>query len=284
MKRSLIELHTAVLIMGGTGLFAKMITLPASDIIALRCVVASLALLAFVKATGSRLGLMNRTDVGWIIAMGVIIAVHWVSFFTSIQLSSVAIGVIAIFTYPVMTALMEPLFFPEPIDRRNLAVAVLVFAAIYLAVPDGAIGSRTGLGAAFGLFAAFLYSLRNILYRKHLKHYPSSTIMFYQVAIAAAVLIPFLSPGIDLFIDYRWVYLIALGVIFTAVSHTLYVQGLQAIRASTVGLISCLEPIYGMILAAVFLAETPGVKTVAGGLIVVAAAIYTSVRVNREGE
>lgn len=284
MKRSLIELHAAVLIMGGTGLFAKTITLPAGDIIALRCAIASLALLAFVKLTGTRLRVTNRTDVGWIIALGVIVAVHWVCFFTSIQLSSVAVGVIAIFTYPVMTALMEPLFFPEPIDRRNLAIALVVVVAIYLAIPAGATGSRVGLGAALGLLAAFLYSLRNLLYRRYLKHYPSSTIMFYQVAVAAVVLLPFLSPGIDLVIDYRWVQLIALGVVFTAVSHTLYVQSLRAIKASTVGLISCLEPIYGMILAAFFLAEMPAVQTALGGVVVVGAAVYTSVRVNREEE
>jgi drug/metabolite transporter (DMT)-like permease len=284
MKRSLIELHIAVLIMGGTGLFAKAITLPAGDIIALRCVIAAAALLAFVAMTGMRLAITAFSDAAWIIVLGVILAIHWVAFFTSIQLSSVAIGLIAIFTYPIITALLEPLFSVEPLDRRNLAIAVVVFAGVYLAVPGGAGADTSALGAAWGIIAAFLYSLRNVLYRKYLRSYPPGTIMFYQAAIAAAVLLPFLTPGIDLVADARWVYLIVLGVVFTAVAHTLYVQSLREIKASTVGLISCLEPIYGMVLAAFLLAETPGMQTIAGGLIVVAAAVYTSIRISRAAD
>jgi drug/metabolite transporter (DMT)-like permease len=281
MKKSVIELHIAVLILSGASLFAKLITLSALDTITIRCLIAALTLFAYIKFTDTRMGLARRTDVGWILLMGVIVAVHWVVFFTAVKASSVAIVIIAHYTFPVITVLMESLFYHRPIDRHNLLTALIVFGGVYLAVPGGFAGGSLAAGAGLGILSACLYSLRNVLYRKYLKGYPSSAMMFYQTAAAGAVLLPFLSPGIDLAADHRWVYLIVLGIIFTAFAHTLYVGSLRAIRASTVGLISCIEPIYAMILAAFFLGEKPGAQTVAGALIVVTAAIYTSIRVNQ---
>jgi drug/metabolite transporter (DMT)-like permease len=281
MKKSMIELHISVVIMSATALFAKLITLSPTDIIAFRCLVAALTLLLFTRLTGTRLGLLRRADLGLLLLLGLIIAVHWVSFFTAVQMSGVTISMIAMYTFPVMTVLMEPLFFKERIDRRDLTVALIVLVGVYLAVPGGIHGGRIALGAALGIFSAFLYTLRNILYRKYLSRYPSSAMMFYQIAVAGVLLLPFVTPGIDLLTDHRWIYIIVLGVIFTAVAHTLFADSLRTIRASTAGLIASLEPIYGMAFAAVVLSEIPAVKTVAGALIVVGAAVYTSIRAGR---
>jgi drug/metabolite transporter (DMT)-like permease len=284
IKRRLIEIHVAVVIMSATGLFAKWLTLAAWDIIALRCVVAALTLLAFIRFTGTRLALARRRDLAWIVLLGGLMALHWIAFFTAIQMSSVAIGLISIFTFPVITVLIESFFFNEPTDRRDLLVALVVFAGVYLAVPGGLTGGRVVIGAAWGILSALCYALRNVLYRNYLSRYPSSTMMFYQAAVAAVILLPFVSPGIDLRTEQRWLYLLVLGVVFTAVPHTLFVNSLRTIKASTAGLITCLEPIYGIIIAAVILAEIPKGQTVAGALIVVAAATYTSLRVSRHGK
>ena len=64
MKKSLVELHTAVIIMSATGLFAKLITLSPGDIIAFRCLIAALALFLFTRLTGARLA-VRRRDLGW---------------------------------------------------------------------------------------------------------------------------------------------------------------------------------------------------------------------------
>jgi len=79
MRKSMIELHVAVLIMGATALFAKLIHLPPHDIIALRCLIASLTLFGFCHLTGTRLTIDRRSDLGWIIFLGLLIAVHWVT-------------------------------------------------------------------------------------------------------------------------------------------------------------------------------------------------------------
>lgn len=281
MKKSLIELHISVVIMSATSLFAKLINLSPTDITAFRCLIASIALLLFARLTGTRLALLRRSDLGLLLLMGLFMALHWIAFFAAVQMSGVGIALIAVYTFPIMTVLMEPLFFPERIDGRDLSIALIVLAGVWLAVPGGLRGGQIAFGAFLGIVSALLLTLRNILYRKHLRGYPSSAMMFYQIAMAAAILFPFVTPGIDLVTENRWLHLILLGVIFTALSHTLFVGSLRSIKASTAGLIASMEPIYGMLFAAWVLSEIPAIKTVAGGIIVVGAAVYTSVRTGR---
>lgn len=280
MKRSLILLHISVFIMSATPLFAKLITLSPLDTIALRCLIAAPVLLLFIRLTGLRL-VVHRTDLGWLLALGLLMAFHWVSFFATIQMAGVAVGLTAFYSYTIMTVLMEPFFHRASVDRRDLAVSLMVVAGIYLAVPGGIGGGRIALGALFGVCSAFSYALRNILYRRYLTSYPPSAMMFYQIAVAGVVPLPFLSSGIDLQADHRWAYLILLGVIFTAFTHTLFVGCLRTISASTAGLITSLEPIYGMIFAAAILSEVPGLRTVVGAMMVVVVSVYTSIRTGR---
>jgi drug/metabolite transporter (DMT)-like permease len=284
MKKSLIELHVSVIIMSVTPLFAKLIHLSPKDITAFRCLVAALTLLLFCSLTGTRLKFDRRSDLGWILFLGFLIAVHWTTFFTAVQMAGVAVSLTTLYSFTIMTVLMEPFFFAERMDSRNLAAALIVIVGIYLAVPGGISGGQVTLGAAFGICSAFFYALRNILYRKYLSHYPPSAMMFYQVAVAGFVLLPFVTPGIDLIVEHRWAYLILLGVIFTATTHTLFVSSLRTIKASTAGLITSLEPIYAMIFAVVILSEIPEIQTVAGAFIVVGVAIYTSIRARQAWE
>lgn len=284
MKKSLLELHISVIIMSATSLFAKLITLSPTDITAFRCLVASITLLLFARLTGTGLAILRRADLGLLLLLGLFMALHWVTFFAAVQMSGVGIALIAVYTFPIMTVLMEPFFFPERIDGRDLAVAMIVLAGIYLAVPGGFQGGQVALGAAFGIVSALLLTLRNILYRKYLRGYPSSAMMFYQIAAAAAILLPFVTRDIDLVAENRWLYLILLGVVFTSIAHTLFVGSLRTIKASTAGLIASLEPIYGMGFAAAVLAEIPAMMTVAGGIIVVGASAYTSIRAGRMGK
>jgi drug/metabolite transporter (DMT)-like permease len=280
----MIQLHVTVAIMSATALFAKLIHLLPKDIIAFRCLIAALTLFLFCRLTGTRLTLNRQSDLGWLLLLGLLIAVHWVSFFTAIQMSGVAVGLTAFYSFTAMTVLMEPFFFRERMDSRNLVVAIIVIVGIYLAIPGGISGGQVAFGAVFGICSAFCYALRNILYRKYLSHYPPSAMMFYQVAVAGFVLLPFVTPGIDLTVEYRWAYLILLGVIFTATAHTIFVSCLRTISASTAGLITSLEPIYAMIIAAVVLSEIPAIQTMAGAVIVVGVAVYTSIRTRQACE
>src|SRR5262249_24894356 len=75
--------------------------------------------------------------------------------------------------------------------------------------------------------------------------------------------------------------LLVLGILCTAVAHSLFIAGLRGIRARTASMIACLEPVYGAVLAALFLQEVPAARTVAGGLVVLAVAFYATFHAGR---
>ncbi|NIR31343.1 MAG: DMT family transporter [Gammaproteobacteria bacterium] len=278
VQRSLLGLHLGTLLLAGTALFPKLITLPAHQIIALRSLVALVALLIFARLQRVRLRLMERRD-GWRIGLvGALMALHWVMIFFCIQMTTVAVGLICLFTFPVIVVFIEPFFSSERIRARDVLSGVAVVFGVYLVVPDMSLEDAYVLGIALGLVSALAYALRHVLYRHYLRAYPSTAMMFYQVAIAALVTLPFLRGGVDLGADLRWLYLLLLGVVFTALPHTLFANSLRHLKAKTVSLITSLQPVYGAVLAVIVLSEWPDARTVAGGVLIVAAAVRESLR------
>lgn len=278
VQRSLLGLHLGTVLLAGTALFPKLITLPAHQIIALRSLVALVALLIFARLRHVRLSLIERRD-GWRIGLvGALMAAHWVMIFFCIQMTTVAVGLICLFTFPVIVVFIEPFFSSERIYPRDVLSAVAVVFGVYLVVPDVSLEDTYTLGIALGLVSALAYALRHVLYRHYLRAYPSTAMMFYQVAIAALVTLPFLQGGVDLGADLRWFYVLLLGVVFTALPHTLFANSLRHLKAKTVSLITSLQPVYGAVLAVIVLSEWPDARTVAGGVLIVAAAARESLR------
>ncbi len=277
-QRSLLGLHLGTLLLAGTALFPKLITLPAHQIIALRSLVALAALLAFARLRGIRLGVIERGDRWRVALVGALMAGHWVLIFYCIQMTTVAVGLICLFTFPVIVVFIEPFFSSERIRLRDVVSAVAVVLGVYLVVPDTSGQGAYALGIALGLVSALAYALRHVLYRHYLRAYPSTAMMFYQVAIAALVTLPFLRGGVDLGAELRWFYIVLLGVVFTALPHTLFANSLRYLKAKTASLVTSLQPVYGTVLAVIVLSEWPDAGTAAGGLIIVAAATYESGR------
>ncbi len=70
--------------------------------------------------------------------------------------------------------------------------------------------------------------------------------------------------------------LLLLGVVFTAVSHTLFIDGLKKVKAQTASIIASLEPVYGIVLGIVFFIEIPDLRTIFGGVIIISAVVIGS--------
>lgn len=78
-----------------------------------------------------------------------------------------------------------------------------------------------------------------------------------------------------------WLILLA-GAIFTAIPHALFASSLRYLSATTAGLISCLQPLYGTLLAYILLHETLTLTTLLGGLLVVSAACFETWSITRK--
>lgn len=270
----LIELHIAVLMFGGTALFSKLIPLSALDITLLRCCVASVVLGLLVKFRRQHLTLASKQDYLVAIGLGVIVSLHWVTYFAAMQLSSVAIGMIAFFTYPVMTVIAEPLLTGHKIKPLDIASGVLVLIGVILLIPEANLGNDTTLGIAIGILSAMLFTTRNLLQKRYFTQYSGPHAMFYQTLVAVVFLLPWHEAELNSIPLDVWGLILLLGVVFTAAPHALFTSALRHLSAKTVGLVSCLQPFYGAMLALVILGEELSLTTLIGGTIIVATAIF----------
>ena len=277
-SRSLAQVHAATLLFGLAGLFAKWLALSPFLIVLGRVVFASLALALIIPAAGGRFSLRRKIDAGLFLLQGLILAVHWVLFFQSIKVSSVAVGLLSYSSFPVFTAFLEPLFFRTRISRLHVGMSLVCLAGVFLIVPSPAWSDRIFQGVLYGLGSGVTFALLSIFNRKLSFRYPSPVVAFYQDVSAAFFLLPFafLHPltlsGRDIAL------LVVLGVFCTAGAHSLFIAGMRHLSAQTASLISALEPVYGILFAAAFLGERPAPRTLAGGAIILAAVVVISLQ------
>ena len=275
-REGLLAVHAAVLIFGFTALFSKLLTLPALEITFYRSVVAFVVIAIYAAYKKQAFLLDSPRDYLMAGLLGVLLATHWVSYFYAMQISSVAIGVIALYTFPVITVFLEPLFHGEKPHSADIVSSIAVLFGIYLIVPDFSLDNSTALGVAAGVFSAFMLALRNILQRRNFSCYSASQALLYQSAVVVLALFAFIDTETINIDDRQWGLLILLGVVFTALPHTLFAYGLLHMKAKTAGLIACVQVVYAAVFAALFLGEWLSLNIVIGGLIVVSAAMYES--------
>ncbi len=281
-RRSLIEIHLAVFLFGFPGLFGKWLALPPSTIVLGRVVFAAAAL-ALVHAAGRRsLRIRPRADLVLLAACGALLAVHWTAFFKSVQVSTVAVGLLSYSTFPVFTAVMEPLAFRERFSRMSLLWAFLCVAGVALVVPEYRASNAVFAGVLWGLLAGVTFAILTLLNRGLARRHSGLTIAFYQDLAAAVVLLPVFAAAPSRLDGRSLPLLAALGVVGTAAAHSLFIQGMKRVRARTASVISALEPVYGTLLALALLGEVPPLRTILGGLLIVGAAAAASLAAARE--
>lgn len=270
-RKSLWELNAAVLLWAGTALFAKWIPLPAFQITGLRAIAAAGILGLLLVARRQEVRVRNRRDLLILIVSGLAMAAHWITYFQAIKVSTVAIGILALHSYPVMTALAEPLWFRERFKAADVLLAVVVAIGLAVLVPRFAIDSQVLQGTLWGVLSAAFFTTRNLLTRQLVGNHGSGKITFYQLAATAIALFPVvLQAGVRVDATSA-LKLVLLGTAFTALPHTLYTRALQQLSARSAGIISTLLPIYGAVAAALLLGEVPTPRTMLGGAIVLTA-------------
>lgn len=277
-KPAMLTLHFSVLLMGATGLFSQLIKLPAWDITGYRTALAAILLFAWLAWRERNIKLQSARDYRRIIFLGLLLGAHWITFFHAMQVSSIAVGMISLYAYPVMTVFLEPWLKRTRLDWRDMISGFVVLVGIYLLVPEFDLSNTTTQGVFWGLASALVFALRNLLLGYWFSAQSAARAMSYQLLVIALVMLPVViwSPHTPTATDI-WL-LVILGVVFTGIAHTLFGYTLRFLKAKTVGLVACLQPVYAVIYEIGFLHSVPNLPTILGGAIIVAAAIYESVR------
>ncbi len=273
-KHAFLSVNFAVLLFGLAGLFAKWINLPALTITFGRVLFSPIALGLFMLLRKQSFRLSARKDLLLLAGAGVILAIHWWSFLAAIQLSTVAIGTITFSAFPLFVTFLEPPVFHQRLRPRNVLLAVVILIGVFITIPAFSFENSSFTGILVGLVSALTYAVLTVMNKIFAGKYSSTLTAFYEQTTAALVLFPlvmrsggFHPAGTDLAL------LLFLGIVTTALAHTLFISGLKELPAQLAGICSSMETVYGILFALLFLGEVPSVREIIGAVIIIAAVI-----------
>lgn len=252
------KLHLVVFIYGFTAILGKLITLPAIQLVWYRMIIAAVGFYLFLRLKKTALTI-DKKQLLTLLAIGTIVALHWITFFGAIKISNISVVLGCLATSTLFTSLLEPLFFRRKINTVEVLVGILIIVGLYLIFR---FETRYTSGILVALLSAFLAALFTVLNKKMVAHQKASLISFYEMISGFTLITLYLlffgwsqssfaypSPS-DLF------YLSVLGIICTAYAFAIQIDVMKHLSAYVVALTINLEPIYGIVMACFIFGET----------------------------
>jgi len=247
-----IIIHLVVIIWGYTGIMGKAIDLPASEMVWWRLGIAVISLgimFPFIQKTMTH---MSRELWLKTIAVGVLVALHWITFFHSIKLSSISLGIICLATTTLHVSWLEPLIKKTKFNVSDILLSIVVFGGMILISTQQ---SANIAAILIGLTSAFLAALFSVSNAVLIEKMPAPQLTIIELGSGFVVLTLFLAfnSSFDVAMfkidsDLFW-KLIFLGVVCTSIAFILAVNATKYLGAFTVSLTINLEPVYTIILA-----------------------------------
>ena len=253
-----LHLHFLVFIAGFTGILGELITIKAIPLVWIRMIIATIIIFIYIKLSKTNIKISPKKIVKLCLA-GVIIALHWITFFGSIDASNVSIALTMFSTGAFFASFLEPIIYKRKIVWYEILFGLVVVIGV-LIITQSEIKYLTGI--VLGIFSAFFASMFAVLNGKFLEQHSATTISFYEfiggvVFISLFMLIIGIDFENEVFSVSKMdlVYLFILGSICTAYAFIAAVRILRHISPYTVVLTYNLEPIYGIALAILIIPE-----------------------------
>jgi len=252
MKRAFLQLHFAVFLAGFTGVLGRLITLNEGWLVWYRLLISSVTMW-IVFAVAKKLQRVSISDILKLSGIGLLSALHWVSFYGSIKYANVSVALVCFSATGFFTALFEPFFSRKRVSGVEVLLGLLVIAGIYIIFH---FDPKYKTGIILGVTCAVLLAVVMILIRQFVHRINSQTILTYQLSggfIALSLFMPFYqavfptSYIIPRFSDWMW--LLVLAWFCSVLAFQFSVNALQKLTAFTVNLSFNLEPVYGILLA-----------------------------------
>ena len=276
-KRAVISVNIAVLLFGLAGLFAKWINLPSIYITFGRVFFSSLALGLYMLIRRHSLRVADRKDFVLLVFAGAILALHWWAFLESIQISTVAIGTITFSSFPLFVTFLEPLVFHQRLERRNVIMAMIVLIGVIITIPEFSLENSMFIGILVGMLSALAYAVLTVMNKSFAEKYSGTVTAFYEQAVAALVLLPFVLHTKIQPTPADIGLLLFLGIITTATAHTLFINSLKVLPAQLAGVCSSMETVYGILFALLLLGEVPSVREIIGAIIILCVVVFAQI-------
>ncbi|WP_277962318.1 DMT family transporter [Pseudomonas sp. RIT-To-2] len=282
-RTALGALHIGALFFGLAGVFGKLANASAVVIVMGRAAFAVLALAAFARLTRRGWQPLRRGDWGRLLAAGVLLTGHWVTFFIAVKVAGVAVATLGFASFPAFTVLLEGLVFRERIHLREVMLVLMVSVGLILVTPAFDLASQATTGLLWAMLSGLTFAVLSLVNRASGDRVPPVQAALCQNAVVAVCLAPLAVPQLATLGAMDWLWIGLLGVFCTGLAHSLFVASLAVIKARTAAVVFALEPVYGIAFAWVFFSETPTARMLAGGVLIFAAIVLSSRAPNPKG-
>lgn len=278
-RSAFLELHFAVLLYGITAILGDLITLPATVLVWWRVLLTSISLFFLIRF-GQTLKAIPRSLILQYMGIGVIVAIHWITFFGSIKYANASIALVCLATGSFFTSFLEPLMTEAKFKWYEIALGTLVIPGMALIVQSLEVRMLTGVW--LGLISSVLAVLFSILNKQRIDKADPYSITFLEMS-SACLFISFLFPfyfyqneGLQFLpIGMDWFYLLFLALACTTLAYVLNLRALKHLSAFAANLTLNMEPVYGILLAAILLQDN---KELAPdfyiGVVIILAAVF----------
>lgn len=283
--KNYLHLHLIVFIWGFIGVLGKLISIDAIPLVWYRMLIASSLIAVFILYKRYSLRVTNKTLLAMLIA-GVIIALHWVTFFKAIKVSNVSIALVTMSTGALFTAFLEPIWYGRKMLLYEVVFGLMVVFGLYLIYN---VNSSYSLGMGLALISALLGSIYTLINGQLIKTNKPSTISFYElmsgtlfISIYLAINGSFNKAFFTLpFND--WFFIFILASVCTAYAFIAAIRVMRFISPYTVILTTNLEPVYGIFLALLIFGQSERMSPLfyIGALIIVTTIIADGILKNR---
>ena len=250
--KNYLHLHFLVFIAGFTGILGELISISAIPLVWFRMLVAFIFIFIYIKVLKIDIRVSLKSKLKLFVA-GIIIALHWITFFGAIDEANVSIALAMFSTGAFFASFIEPIIFKRKIIGYEIIFGILVIIGVFL-ITQSELKYINGI--VLGIISAFLSSLFSVLNGKFLQDHSATVISFYEfisgvVFISIVIALFYGGFSLDFFnlsgLDYG--YLLILASICTAYAFIASVHVMKVLSPFTVVLSYNLEPVYGIILA-----------------------------------
>ena len=259
-----IHLHFLVLIAGFTAILGELISIDAIPLVWFRMSIAGVLMFLFIKIKKRSLKVPVKAVIRFSIA-GIIIALHWITFFAAIKASNISITLAMFSTGAFFASLIEPLFYKRKIIGYEILFGLIVIAGVILITQSEL---RYLLGIALGISSALFATLFAVLNGQFVQNYKASVISFYEFVsgvLFMSIFIAFSGDGFDTsyfqLTASDWTCLIILASVCTTYAFIASIHVMKHITPYTLVLTYNLEPIYGIVLAIIIFPQTETMRS-----------------------
>lgn len=283
--KNYLHLHLLVFIWGFTAILGALIHINAIPLVWYRMLFASFFVFCYFLIKRKPLKIPLKLVLKFVLG-GILIAAHWIFFFSAIKVSNVSVALVTMSTGALFTSVIEPFFFKRKLIFLELLFGLIVVAGLYLIFN---FESEYTLGIIYALIAAFLSALFTVLNGLYIKNNDAETISLYQLFFGVVFISIYLIIKGFKFEEFAlttsdFIYLLILSSICTAYAFIVSVKIMKYLTPYTVMLTINLEPVYAIILALIIFGEKEKMSTqfYIGALIILITVIVNGILKNRK--